>query len=187
MKIRYLLKDIYYYIKFAIRKPFDFTHSNHIDSTNRIARGATVNRCTFGRYNYVAPLTGMYNVVLGSYCSIGPLTIFGGMEHSINWYSMSAHLSKLGSAPKTKLGNDVWVGANCVIKAGITIGNGAVIGAHSFVNKDVPPYAVVVGSPAKVIKYRLTKELRNKLEEVRYWENSPQRAKKIIDMIERNE
>lgn len=60
----------------------------------------------------------------------------------------------------TKIGNDVWIGANCTILGGVTIGNGAVIGAGSVVTKNIPPCAIAVGNPAKVIKYRLENDYR---------------------------
>ena len=61
------------------------------------------------------------------------------------------------------IGDDVWIGAESIIGAGVKIGQGAVIGAGSVVTKDVPPYAVACGIPAKVIKYRFSEELINKL------------------------
>jgi virginiamycin A acetyltransferase len=66
--------------------------------------------------------------------------------------------------------NDVWIGVNCTILDGITIGNGAVIGAGSVVTKDVPPYAIVGGNPAKVIKYRFTKDIIDEIENIQFWD-----------------
>jgi len=71
---------------------------------------------------------------------------------------------------KTNIGNDVWIGAQAVIKAGVTIGDGAVIGGNSLVTKDVPPYAIVGGTPAKVIKYRFPEPIINALLELKWWE-----------------
>jgi len=53
-----------------------------------------------------------------------------------------------------QIGSDVWIGANCTILGGVQIGDGAVVGAGSIVNKDIPAYAIAVGNPARVIKYR---------------------------------
>ena len=182
--IRFYIKEAYYFFKYLIRIPRDLFRHNCIDKTNHISTGPGISYCRFGKYNYVAPGTGMFNVTIGSYCSIGPQIIMGGMEHSHWWYSMSPLLSdKSGEVPETVIGNDVWIGANCVIKAGIQIGDGAVIGAHSFVNKDVPPYAIVVGSPAKLLRYRFGDETINKLQETRYWEKDPETAKSILSSI----
>jgi len=68
------------------------------------------------------------------------------------------------------IGNDVWIGCNSTILRGVTIGNGAVIGANSLVNKDVPPYAIVVGSPAKIIKYRFDEEIIQALLKIKWWD-----------------
>jgi acetyltransferase-like isoleucine patch superfamily enzyme len=71
---------------------------------------------------------------------------------------------------KIEIGHDVWIGQDCLIKGGISIGHGAVIGARALVNKDVPPYAVVGGLPARFIRYRFPKEIQDGLNETRWWE-----------------
>ncbi len=72
-----------------------------------------------------------------------------------------------------KLGHDVWIGAHCMIKAGVTIGSGAVIAGGSNVVKDVPPYAIVGGNPAEVIRYRFPEDLRARLLAIQWWNVSP--------------
>jgi acetyltransferase-like isoleucine patch superfamily enzyme len=81
--------------------------------------------------------------------------------------------------------NDVWIGTQAVIRRGVTIGNGAIIGANSFVNKDVPDYSVWGGVPAKLLKYRFDEQTRNDLLASRYWEYPPEEAKKIIASIKK--
>ncbi|HOI88207.1 MAG TPA: CatB-related O-acetyltransferase, partial [Lentimicrobium sp.] len=68
-----------------------------------------------------------------------------------------------------KIGHDVWIGANAVILAGVKIGNGAIIGANSLVNKDVEPYSIVAGSPAKHIRFRFSEEIITKLQALGWW------------------
>lgn len=76
--------------------------------------------------------------------------------------------------------NDVWIGVDAIIRRGVTIGNGAVVGANSFVNKDVPDFAVVGGSPAKILKYRFDESMRKKISASEYWIYEPDKAKEII-------
>lgn len=71
---------------------------------------------------------------------------------------------------KCRIGNDVWIGRNVIILSGVSIGNGAVIGAGSVVTKDIPDYAVAVGNPARVIRYRFTREQIDQLNEIRWWD-----------------
>ena len=74
---------------------------------------------------------------------------------------------------KTFVGNDCWIGTGAYIKNGIKIGNGAVVGARSVVTKNVPPYAIVAGSPAKVIKFRFSDEIITQLLKVQWWKYAP--------------
>ena len=73
------------------------------------------------------------------------------------------------SGSQTIIGNDVWIGCNTIVLSGVTIGDGAIIGAGSIVTKDVPPFAVVIGAPAKIVKYRFEKNIIEKLMEIKWW------------------
>lgn len=85
--------------------------------------------------------------------------------------------------PHTTIGNDVWIGWGVLIKGGVTIGNGAVIGARSVVTKDVPPYAVVAGVPAKVIKYRFEQEKIDLLQQLQWWDWDIDRIYENLDRL----
>lgn len=76
---------------------------------------------------------------------------------------------------KTYIGNDVWIGENVTIKDGVRIGNGAVIGTAAVVTKDVPPYAIVAGVPAKIVKYRFDPEKIELLQEIQWWDWTPEK------------
>lgn len=108
---------------------------------------------------------------IGSYCSIAPNVQFllGG-EHQIN--SISTYPFKVyefgysreaGSKGDIVVKDDVWIGTNAIICSGVTIGQGAIVAAGAVVTKDVEPYAIVGGNPAKVIKYRFDENIRKKL------------------------
>ncbi|MBS0028835.1 CatB-related O-acetyltransferase [Chitinophaga sp. 2R12] len=82
-------------------------------------------------------------------------------------------------APVT-IGNDVWIGLNSSVMGGVTIGNGAIIAAHSVVTKDVPPYAIVGGVPAKIIKYRFSEEVISRMEALKWWDMPEDALKRNI-------
>ena len=114
-----------------------------------------------GNYNYIGPGVIINNGIISNYCSIAAYTQIGGMEHDFNMLSTSTYLNCGKKSKKVEIEDDVWIGAAVYIRNGVKIGKGAVIGAGSIVLKDVPPCAIVVGSPAKIIKYRFNKNKRD--------------------------
>jgi virginiamycin A acetyltransferase len=150
-------------------------------------------RNTFiGAYSYMN--SGGYireNVFIGRYCSIGRRVTIGAGMHAIHGLSSSPlvrngtarlystdEVERLAIAKArsgfTILNNDIWVGDGVIVMPGITIGTGAVIGANSVVTKDVPPYAVVGGCPAKIIKYRFPDDVVCELLAIEWWNLSPE-------------
>lgn len=103
-----------------------------------------------------------------------------GGEHRADWITTYPFNALFGEGahitghPSSKgdivVGNDVWIGYQSCILSGVTIGNGAIIGAKSVVTKDVPPYAIVAGNPAKFIRYRFPQETIDKLEHLAWWD-----------------
>lgn len=122
--------------------------------------------------------------IIGKFCSIAEnITIYLGGNHNTNWITTypfgHIYTHKFNSFngvghPKSKgnviIENDVWIGDNVIIMSGVQIGNGAVIANNSHIVKDVEPYSIVGGNPAKLIKYRFTKEQIEKLEKIRWWD-----------------
>lgn len=90
---------------------------------------------------------------------------------------------KSGGERQTVIGNDVWIGQSASILAGVTIGDGVIVGAHAVVAKDVPAFAIVVGNPAKVIKYRFSKKIREALLRIKWWEWTTEEIKKNMDLM----
>ncbi|WP_165915747.1 CatB-related O-acetyltransferase [Tenacibaculum skagerrakense] len=134
-----------------------------LSSKNKISLSTKLYDSKIGKYNYFGPNVIMNNVIIGNYCSIAPNVIVGGMEHDYKKMSTSTILYKDQIRHTTIIEDDVWIGANAIIKMGVKIGKGAVVGASSVVLKDVPPHSIVVGSPAKVVKKRFDNpELINK-------------------------
>ena len=128
---------------------------------------------TIGRNSYVGEFSHISQYVeIGNFTSIGNLCTIGAHSHPLDKLTTFPFVELLkGSGYKgTTIGSDVWIGSNSVILAGVTVGHGAVIGAGAVVTKDVPPYAIAVGNPAKVRRYRFEPELIAALLETRWWD-----------------
>lgn len=150
-----------------------------------------IGKCSYGNPDIfiVNPQT-----KIGAFCSFGPRVVLGHGKHPINFLSTSPYFyfERLGYKDKNQvgheeywdlepieIGNDVWIGDGVFVKNGIKIGDGAIIGARAVVTKDVPPYAIVVGSPAKIIKYRFDEETIKTLLELKWWELDDEIIKQI--------
>lgn len=131
------------------------------------------------------PCFGRSDTVIGKYVSIAENVTLGLGVHLTDNVSTSPLFSdknderlKQQSQPIV-IKNDVWIGKNAMIKNGLTIGNGAVIGAGAIVTKDVPDYAIVAGVPAKIIRYRFSPEIREKLLQSQWWDYPYEKLKKL--------
>lgn len=167
-----------------LRQPFWKLRHNKISNKLHIAKDVFMRGCEVEDYAYIGLHSVLNNSSIGAYSSIASGVQIGGMEHAYWDLSTSCHLTNQNIAGRTThIGHDVWIGADSIIKQGITIGDGAVIGANSFVNKDVPPYAIVVGSPAKILKYRFDEQTIEQLQASKYYNSPPREAKEILNSI----
>lgn len=148
--------------------------------------GTVIDNLThIGKYCYIT------KTVIGNYCSIANNVSIGQGEHDLSKISTNSVFYENTYDELTKgnctIGNDVWIGVDSIIKRGVRINNGVVIGANSVVTKDVPAYAIVVGSPAKVIRYRFTVKKIKLIEKSEWWNFSTFEAKKIFNELEQYE
>ncbi|MGF1759356.1 CatB-related O-acetyltransferase [Photobacterium sagamiensis] len=134
-------------------------------------------------------------LIIGKYCSIASGAIFmlaGNQGHRHDWissfpfdYEVFGEKVKSGfeRAGDTIVGNDVWIGSECVIMPGVTIGDGAVIGARAVVTKDVEPYTVVVGNPGKAVKKRFTEQQIAMLLDMKWWSWPLEKLQDNMDLM----
>jgi len=114
------------------------------------------------------------NTIIGRYCSISINANVGSTRHNMEWLSTgrlppSTAAQPPVAAPFTIVGHDVWIGAGATVIGGVKIGHGACIGAGSVVTRDVAPYAIVAGSPARLIRYRFPEEVVESLLTSKWW------------------
>jgi acetyltransferase-like isoleucine patch superfamily enzyme len=154
-----------------------------------MARSRIDQFCDIGSYSYIGFGCHISRATIGPYASIANNVSIGPGEHGLSQISTSAHFAahafdELTAKPLT-LEADVWIGVDSIIRRGIRVGTGAVIGANSFVAHDVPAFAVVAGSPARLIRYRFTESQRARILESKWWESDPADAKRIIQQLQK--
>lgn len=183
------------YLKNVVQSPFitvgDYTMYN--DFVND-PRGFEKNNVL---YHY--PYVNNDRLIIGKFCSIacGAKFLFNSANHalqplttypfSIFWEEWGLEMTAITGAWENKgdivIGNDVWIGYEAVIMAGVTIGDGAIIGTRAVVTKDVPPYAIVGGVPAKIIRMRFDEATINKLLQIKWWNWPPEKIKQNLQAI----
>jgi chloramphenicol O-acetyltransferase type B len=147
---------------------------------------------------YLLPDEGVDRLLIGSFCSIGSGATFimaGNQGHRHDWISsfpfywmpdvpaFSSAKNGFQPAGDTVIGNDVWIGSEAVVMPGITIGDGAVIGTRAVVTRDVAPYSIVGGHPAKEIRKRFAEDLVDLLLELRWWEWSEDQLNAAMPLL----
>lgn len=153
-----------------------------IHKTSKVESGCSIVNVSFDRHSFCGYDCEIVNCEIGSFCSIANGVIIGGGMHPMNWVSTSpvfyegrdsvkAKFSTHSrtNPEKTLIGHDVWIGRNVIIKQGVKIGTGAVIGMGAIVTKDVEPYSIVAGNPAKIVRYRFDQLTIEKLLTSEWW------------------
>ena len=180
------MQSLYYYFSKFIKKIVrgKCISGSRIDPTAKINTGCSVYGSTVGRYSYMGYDCEVINTDMGSFCSLASGIHIGLAEHPTSWISTSPVFQdvrnssvkkKFARIPmpesrRTTIDHDVWIGTNAIIKKGVHVGTGAVIASGAVVTKDVEPYAIVGGCPAKLIRYRFDRDTIEKLLNSKWWE-----------------
>lgn len=161
---------------------------SELESNISINRNNYLLRSKVGMFTYTGIGSSIRSAEVGRFCSLAWNVSIGGGNHNFDrvttsplWrfnmldglilnHTENKELAKrYGEFGNCVVGHDVWIATNAIIVRGVKIGNGAIIGAGSVVTKDVPPYAIVAGVPAKIIRFRFSDEVISDLEELAWW------------------
>lgn len=198
------------YIKFKVRNKCIIGHScnisldSHFEGYNFIGDNTHFSGY-LGFGSYVSAHCDLASVKIGKYTSIAPHVVVNPGRHPMSYPYVSTHpiffsircqnghsfvshnvfneIIYLDNMYSVSIGNDCWIGEGAFLVGGITIGNGAVVLAHAVVTKDVPPYAIVAGIPAKVIKYRYSSDDIEFLQKAQWWNKTPEWLKRKSNLF----
>lgn len=168
---------------------------DYVDRKKRIVVSTPylLEETSIGDYTYISTNSCIKKAVIGKFCSIGPNLVCGwgihptsGISTAPMFYStLKQNGMTLSEVDKTEerkpitIGNDVFIGANVTILDGVTIGDGAVIGAGAVVSKDIPPYAIAIGCPIQVARYRFDEEQIDALKRIEWWNFTEEKLKDV--------
>lgn len=194
--------NIEYYLSKLIKKlHFKSIKNSDVDRTAKVCAGTSVYKSKIGKYSYTGYNCSIIHAEVGNFCSFGSDIKIGGASHPIEWASSSTvfcgykqiikkKFAKHDYDPsaKTVIGNDVWIADNAVVKAGVKIGDGAVIGTSAVVTKNIGPYEIWAGNPAKFIRKRFDDETIFRLLNTEWWycdETVIEKAGKYVKDVEK--
>lgn len=179
-----------------IDKGSSFTPDTIIGKGSHILGGAIINNVEIGNYTYINRNSLIQNTTIGDYCSIANDVSIGLGNHPLYLPSLSPMFYRKKNTfeiqivnedldyneyERIKIEHDVWIGARVVIMDGVSIATGAVVAAGAVVTKDVPPYAIVGGVPAKIIRYRFDNVKIDRLLQSEWWLLDPKEAHKRMN------
>lgn len=184
MIINYIIGSLRFVFRRKIKFPSYITIDSKLSKKAKVARFCKINCSVIGDYSYLAKNVELVNCDIGKFCSIAKDVKIGLANHTLDYLSTSPLFTQKNNGidkkwidddiisnvlPRVIVKNDVWIGEGAMIKSGIIIENGAIIGAGALVTKDVPAYAIVGGVPAKIIRYRFSEDIIEKVQKIEWW------------------
>lgn len=166
---------------------------------SHILKGAKLSNTQIGKYSRVGVNCKLNNVTMGNFSVVAGDSILGVGQHPTNYLTYHSIFYKKGNwgwhddwvkypegfkemAP-ISIGNNVWVGRNVIVMGGVKIGDNSIVATGAVVTKDVPPFSIVGGVPAKVIKTLFTEEVRERLQQIQWWNLPDEEITKVIDLF----
>jgi acetyltransferase-like isoleucine patch superfamily enzyme len=190
------MKILYYVSRLWKKMSGKAILNSKIHKTSKVESGSQIINVTMGKHSFCGYDCTIINCEIGSFCSISNGVVIGGGMHPIDWVSTSPVFYQGRDSVKKKysnhtrepqkrthIGNDVWIGERVLIKQGIVIGHGAIIGMGSIVTKDVEPYTIVGGNPARFIRKRFAAEIVEDLLSIKFWDMVDQDLIKYAEYI----
>lgn len=179
------MRLLYYWSKLFKKLRWKSIVNTQIHQSSKVEAGCNIVNSIMDKHSFCGYDCEVSNCDIGSFCSIANGVIIGGGMHPMEWVSMSPvfydgrdsvkekfSTHKRNAVKRTLIGHDVWIGERALIKQGITIGIGAVVGMGSVVTKDIEPYTIVAGCPAKVIRKRFNNDTIKILLDTKWWDFS---------------
>ena len=171
-------------------------HEVEFGSFNEVSEGSRLRNVKMGDYSYCDRYADIANTVIGKFCNIASFTRIGPTDHPMHLASQHHFLYRTSyywhdqedwkeffehrASRTTYIGHDTWIGAQALIMPEVTIGDGSIVAAGALVTKDVPPYTIVTGIPAKPMRERFPKEIANAMQDLAWWDWSHERLLEVL-------
>lgn len=173
---------VYLLAKFLKKARLAAVKNSVVHPTSKIEAGTSFIDSNMERHSFCGYDCDIVNADIGSFTSIANGVVLGGGQHPMEWVGMSPVFYMGRDSVKAKfsthmrdparrvvIGHDVWIGRSAIVLSGVEIGNGAVVGAGAIVTKSVPPYGIVGGNPARLIRYRFDEATVARLADSKWW------------------
>jgi acetyltransferase-like isoleucine patch superfamily enzyme len=196
--IKYILGFLCHIFNFRVSKFALIDNISILHKRAKVNYGCQIFNSKIGAYTYIGPNSSIVCAEIGKFCSVAKDVSVGLAKHDMDLISTSPIFTSkangtgsvwttnndLEECARVVIGNDVWIGTKVIIMGGVRVGDGSVIGAGSIVTKDIPDYAIAVGAPAKIIKYRFEPDIIEKLQKIKWWNLSESKLRGSIRVFQ---